>query len=213
MQCKPAIVIAITREFATLGSEVALAVARELNLVPAHDEVISAVAQRMNISPSLLGRYMDGAADQLEVMALDPARVAAYVSEQVFEFAAKGDRVISGCGATYLLRDLPAALLVRVRAAPAVRAGRLLEQHPALEPGEAQRQIALVDALQARNALSLFNVLDALDATSYDCILDTGSDSVADCVAEVARLWRLGCHGELRKCPDRRASARLQLVL
>ena len=212
MQGKEAIVIAITREFATLGSEVALAVARELNLVPAHDEVINAVAQRMNISPSLLGRYMDGSADQLEVMALDPARVAAYVSEQVFGFAAHGNRVISGCGATYLLR-VPAALLVRVRAAPAVRAGRLLEQHPALEPGEAQRQIALVDALQARNALSLFNVLDALDATSYDCILDTGSDSVADCVAEVARLWRLGCHGELRKCPDRRASARLQLVL
>ena len=57
-------VVTITREFATLGSEVAVAVASELNLALVHDEVIIAVAERMTISPSLLGRYMDGVASQ-----------------------------------------------------------------------------------------------------------------------------------------------------
>ena len=206
-------VIAITREFATLGSEVAVAVACELNLVMDHDVVISAVAERMNISPSLLGRYMDGAVGQLEVMAVDPDRVSAYLSQQVFELAAKGDRVISGCGATYLLRDQPEALRIRVRAPPSVRAGRLMQQHPAMELGEAQRQIALVDARQARNALRLFNVPDALDSTRYHGVLDTGSDCIADCVAEVVRLWRLGFGGEIKKCLDPTASGALQLVL
>ena len=188
-------VVAITREFATLGSEVAVAVASELNLALVHDEVIIAVAERMTISPSLLGRYMDGVASQLESMAVDPAGVSACLAEQVFELAAKGDRMISGCSATYLLRDFPSALRIRVRASESVRAKRLMQQHPAMERGDACRQIALNDARQARSALRLFNVPDVLDSTRYDMVLDTGSDSIGDCVDKILGLWRLRCGG------------------
>src|SRR5690554_4157265 len=107
-------VIAMNQEMASLGKDVAQALAEELGLAQVTHEVVDHVAQKMHARKSLIRRVMDGKAGMLERMRTDTRSVSTYVAEEVFELASRGNIIIRGWGATYLLRSIPHVPCIRV---------------------------------------------------------------------------------------------------
>jgi hypothetical protein len=72
-------------------------------------------------------RFLGGEASLLSRWRVDKARVSRYTAEEILEFAVKGNVLIRGWGATYLLRNVPHVVCVRI-CAPMVDRERVLDE-------------------------------------------------------------------------------------
>src|SRR5262245_43546479 len=107
-------VIALTQEMGSLSKDVAKALARELGLATIRHEVVEHVASKMHVSRSLIKRLREGQAGAIERFTADREGMAIYSAEEVLEIAARGNVVLRGWGATYLLRPVSHVVCVRV---------------------------------------------------------------------------------------------------
>ena len=108
-------VIAMTQEMATLGKDVALGVCEALGLQQVRHEVGDVVAGRMQVKKSLIRRIREGKAGKVEKWSADERTISIFTAEEVFDLAVKGNVLIRGWGATYLLRSglrQPTSLIV-----------------------------------------------------------------------------------------------------
>ncbi|MDH3716403.1 MAG: cytidylate kinase-like family protein, partial [Gammaproteobacteria bacterium] len=96
-------VIAMTREMGSLGKDVALGLADTLGLDLIQHEIIEHVADRMHLGESAVNRFLEGRAGLLERWGVDERGLSLYTTEEVINLAAKGDVLIRGWGATYVL--------------------------------------------------------------------------------------------------------------
>ena len=180
-------VISMTHEMASLGKDVAHQVAEELGLTLVRDEMISdLVAVKMQKSKSAIRRYREGRASLLERLETKRKSLAVYSAEEVYEYAAEGNTLIRGWGATYLLRPVSHVIRVRICAPFERRVQWLMERLDTDDESFVKEEIRRSDASRHANINEWFHETwgNPLD---YDLVLNTGRMSVESCV-EIVKL-------------------------
>jgi cytidylate kinase len=181
-------VIAMTREMATLGKDVAAGLAERLGLDIVHHELVEHdIAERAGMRESEVHRFLEGEASLLERWKIDTKRLSHYTAEEILELAAKGDVLIRGWGATYLLRSVPHVICVRICAPMPFREQVLMQRLGIENHAVARSAIASNDAAHSRTIQKLFGI-DWMDASLYAIVLNTARVSVQDCVEHIVRL-------------------------
>ena len=184
------IVIAMTREVGSFGTDVADGVAKELNLEIVHSEIIANhIAERMGIEESALQRYVEGSASLLERWLINRHKLSRYTSEEILRLAQRGNVLIRGWGAATLLRDLPQVISVRVCAPLAFRVGVMMKKMGVANADAVRHEIEQFDAAHARFMRSSFDV-EREDALFYHLVLNTERLPVDACVEAICGLAR-----------------------
>jgi cytidylate kinase len=181
-------VIAMTREMATRGKDVAAGLAQRLGLTVVHHEVVEHdIAERSGIRESEVHRFLEGEASLLERWKIDRKRLSRYTAQEILELAVKGNVLIRGWGATYLLRSVPHVACVRICAPMAMRENVLMDRLGISDPAFARREIERNDAAHNGTMQKLFGI-DWTDASLYAIVLNTGRVSIEDCIEHIVRL-------------------------
>ena len=181
-------VIAMTREMATRGSEVAAGLAERLGVSIIHHEIVEhEIAERTGMPESAVHRFLEGEASLVERWKLDRRRMSRYTAQEILELAAKGNVLIRGWGATYLLKSVPHVLCVRISAPMPFREKVLMERLGLKDATIARREIERNDAAHNGTMQRLFGI-DFADPSLYAIVLNSARVPVAECVEHIARL-------------------------
>ncbi|MDX2158459.1 MAG: cytidylate kinase family protein [Hyphomicrobiaceae bacterium] len=181
-------VIAMTREMGTLGRDVAAGLAEKLGLRVVHHELVEQeIVGRSGLRESEVHRFLEGEASLLAQWRMDRKRLSHFTAQEILELAAKGDVLIRGWGATYLLRDVPNVVCVRICAPMDFRVQVMMRRLDTADPAAARREIERSDAAHNGTMQRLFGV-DWRDATLYALTLNTDRIGPAACVDQIVRL-------------------------
>ena len=180
-------VIAMNQEMASLGKDVAEALAQELKLSLVKNEVVDHVAQNMSSSTSLIRRVVEGKAGLITRMTTDNQSLSNFVAEAVFEQAAQGNVIIRGWGATFLLREIPHIPCIRVCAPMENRVAWLKAKLGTDDEELVREELLRSDAAHTRNMEVRFGAVWG-DPLLYDLVLNTNRLSVDACVGQVKAL-------------------------
>jgi cytidylate kinase len=181
-------VIAMTREMATRGSEVAVGLAKQLGLAIVHHEIVEHdIAERAGMPESEVHRFLEGETSLLERWTLDRKRMSRYTAQEILELAVKGNVLIRGWGATYLLKSVPHVVCVRICAPMLFRERVLIERLGDGIAANARLEIERSDAAHNGTMQKLFGI-DWEDPSLYAIVLNTARVPVADCVEHIVRL-------------------------
>lgn len=181
-------VIAITREMATRGSEVAAGLANRLGLCIVHHEIVEHdIAERTGMPESEVHRFLEGETSLLEWWTLDRKRMSRYTAQEILELAAKGNVLIRGWGATYLLSSVPHVICVRICAPMPFRESVLIERLGVGIAENARQEIERSDAAHNETMRRFFGC-DWKDPSLYAIVLNTARVPIADCVEQIVRL-------------------------
>ena len=181
-------VIAMTREMATLGKDVTAGLAERLGLEVVHHELVEhGIAERTGMRESEVHRFLEGEASLLERWRIDRKRMSRYTAQEILGLAAQGNVLIRGWGATYLLREVPHVVCVRICAPMRFREGVLMQRLGGTDRALARREIERNDAAHNGTMQRLFGV-DWMDASLYAVTLNTARIPPADCVEHIVRL-------------------------
>jgi cytidylate kinase len=180
-------VVAMTYEAGSQCKEVARQVAEELGLeLVCHKTFEQHVADKLHAAPNLVHHFLQGRPGLIERWKTDRGALADYVAEQIYDFAARGNVLLHGWGATQLLRPVAHVLCARVCAPIEHRIAVLMRKLDI--GGEAARaRIAENDAARAIMMRALVSG-EPDDACAYDLVLDTARIPVTECAAEITRL-------------------------
>ena len=178
-------VIAITREIGTRGLDVANGLGKRLGLTVVNDELVERdIARLAGLSGEVVHRYFDGTAPLLERWRTDEKQLSETTTEAVLDLAAKGNVVIRGWGAPYLLRDIPHVVCVRICAPMSDRAKVLVERSLAPDADAARKVIGQQDAANERVMRRLFGT-DGRDALLYSLVLNTARLGMEHCIEQI----------------------------
>ena len=181
-------VIAMTREMATLGKDVSAGLAERLDLKIVHHELVEHdIAALSGMRESEVHRFLEGEASLLERWRVDRKKLSHYTAQEVLELAAKGNVLIRGWGATYLLRSVPHVVCVRICAPLPFRARVLMKRMGIADPAAARREIERNDAAHNGTMQRLFGI-DWMDASLYAITLNTARVPTDECVDHIVRL-------------------------
>ncbi|PZP58154.1 MAG: transporter, partial [Azospira oryzae] len=194
-------VIAMNQEMGSKGKDVDSQLAQQLGLTLVRHEVVDHVAEKMRAKKSLIRRIMEGKAGIIEGMAIDKKSLAIYTAEEVFELALKGNVVIRGWGATYLLRAVTHIPCIRVCAPLEVRMKWLMAQLETDDEELVREELRRSDAAHIANMQQRFGVTWG-DPLIYDMVLNTERLSVETCVEEIKLLLQ---RPEFQETPQSRA--------
>lgn len=180
-------VIAMTREMGSLGRDVALGLAEEFGLDLVQHEIVEHVADKMHLGRSAVNRFLEGKAGLLERWGIDKSDLSLYTAEEILDVAVRGNVLIRGWGATYVLRPISHVVGVRVCAPLAFRAKVLMERIGVVDEGLAIKEIEKNDAAHAKTMFHLLHV-NWEDPLLYDIVLNTEKASVEDCIGAIKGL-------------------------
>ncbi len=203
-------VIAMTREMATLGKDVAAGLANRLGLQVVHHELVEHdIAERSGLRESEVHRFLEGEASLLTRWRINQKNMSRYTAQEILELAAKGNVLIRGWGACYLLRSVPHIVSVRICAPIRFRTRVLMKRMGIADPASARREIERNDAAHNGTMQRMFGV-DWMDASLYAITLNTSRVPPEDCVAHIARM----CESEtFRETEYSRAELMDQLIM
>ncbi|HLE94478.1 MAG TPA: cytidylate kinase family protein [Sulfuricaulis sp.] len=179
-------VIAMNHEMGSQGMFVAEGLAAQLGLSMVHHEVVDYVAEKMHARKSTVRRFLEGKAGMLERWSTDENSLAVYKAEEILDLAAKGNVLIRGWGATYLLRRIPHVVSVRV-CAPVERRVKLLMERLDTDEEFSREEIRRSDTAHIANMQHQFGVTWG-DPLLYDIVLNTERVSIASCIEQVKLL-------------------------
>ena len=210
-------VIAMTREMGSLGKDVALELATQLNIEVIHHELVERdLAQRLDLGESDVHRFLEGGASLFERWKIDKSKLSRYTAEEILELASRGNVLIRGWGAAQLLRSIPNVLCVRVCAPMRFRTQVLMKRLGMEDQGLASREIERNDAAHARTIQAFF-AADWEDPLNYDIVLNTARVPVKACAEQIIRLAKLPEFQETddsrRVLSDKLVEARINTVL
>ncbi len=180
-------VIAMTQEMATLGKDVALGLCEALGLQQVRHEIGDVVAGRMQVKKSLIRRIREGKASARERWSADEKVISIFTQEEILDLAAKGNVLVRGWGAAYLLRTIPHVVCVRVCAPMEVRVRRLMERLETDDDELARHEIEQDDHARHSRMSEHFGVSWG-DPTLYDLTLNTERIPIETCVRQVMAL-------------------------
>ena len=180
-------VIAMTREMATLGKDVAAGVAERLNLEVVHHELVEHdISLRAGMRESEVHRFLEGESSLFERWKIDGTRMSRYTAEEILALAAKGNVLIRGWGAGYLLRSVPHVVSVRICAPMPFREQVLMTRLGTQDRAAARREIERNDAGHNGTMQRMFGI-DWKDAAHYAIVLNTARVPVEECVEYLVR--------------------------
>lgn len=182
-------VIAMTREMGSLGKEVADRIVRELGLTSVYDEVVDGLAGKMGYARPRVARLIEGRAGRLERWRTRCAALNLHARADLLAAAQRGNVLIRGWGAPYLLRTIKHIPRIRV-CAPLPRRIRFVQN--LLDFNDETRvrdEIARSDCAYA-SSLRLSNRPNSADPWHYDLVLNTSLSPVNQCVDEILKLVR-----------------------
>ncbi|CAN7701434.1 cytidylate kinase family protein [Variovorax sp. LjRoot84] len=194
-------VIAMTQEMGSLAKDVSLRLAESLGLAVMRHEAIERVADRAQVSTSLIGRLRDGKAGLVERLTTDRRSVALYTAEELFALADRGNVVLRGWGATCLLRPVPHVVCVRITRSFKKRVEWLMGHLGTDDVEFAEAELRRSDQAHASRMNDQFGVTWG-DPVLYDLVLNTDRVSVESCVEQI-RL--LASRPEFAETPESRA--------
>ncbi len=181
-------VIAMTREMATRGRDVAAGLAERLGLKIVHHELVAhEIAERAGMRESEVHRFLEGEASLLQRWRVGNNRMSRYTSDEVLALAAQGNVLIRGWGATYLLRNVPHVVCVRICAPMAERETVLMQRMSMTDRSAARREIERNDSAHNGTMQRLFGI-DWHDPELYAVVLNTARVPVEACVDHIERL-------------------------
>lgn len=181
-------VIAMTHELGTQGGEIAIGLAERLGLEIIHHELIEHdIAERTGQPDTVVHRMLEGELSLLERLKASRKRIARITALEILEIAAKGNALIRGWGATYLLRSIPHVVCVRVCAPMQFRQQVVMERIGLANLIAAKSEIERSDASHNGVMHRLFGI-DWRDPALYAIALNTARVPVADCVGQIALL-------------------------
>ena len=194
-------VITIGRQFGAGGTTVGSLLARALNADLLESRIIDEVAHRLELPKeeveaedeqpgSLLARMLmalgSASSEQLippETTAWNPPnanptfdtrKAVLQITQHVIQEAAKeGNVIIVGRGGAYILRDLPGALHVYLRAAESVRVKTIMQRYSITSEEEARRRLKQTDENWSAYIKQVYGH-DRNLASHYDLVIDTG---------------------------------------
>ena len=178
-------VITMTREMGSLGRDVALGLADRLGLELVQHELVEHIAEKMHMQESSVNRFLEGKAGLLERWGINENDMSLYTTEELLEVAKRGNVLIRGWGATYVLRDISHVCCIRVCAPVAMRARNVMERVGISDRDVARKEVRRNDAAYARRMQQLFHV-DYRDPMLYDMVFNTEHVSVDACVEMIA---------------------------
>jgi cytidylate kinase len=183
-------VIAMTREMATLGKDVTAGLAERLGLEVVHHELVEHdIAERAGMRESEVHRFLEGEASLLSRWRVDRKKLSRYTAQEILELAAKGNVLIRGWGATYLLRSVPHVVSVRICAPMRFRMRVLMKRMNIADPAAARREIERNDAAHNGTMQRMFGI-DWTDAALYAMTLNTERVAPDECVELIVRLCK-----------------------
>ena len=181
-------VIAMTREMGTLGRDVAHGLSERLGLEIIHHELVeNDIATRSGLRESEVRRFLGGEASFLGQWRMDRKRLSHFTAQEILEIAARDNVLIRGWGATYLLREVPHVVCVRVCAPIEFRAQVMMKRIGIDDELAARREIERSDAAHNGTMQRLFGA-EWTDATLYALTLNTARVTTADCVEQIVQL-------------------------
>ena len=181
-------VIAMTREMASRGREVAQRLAQQMGLtLILHEVVEHELAEHMHVPESAVHHFLEGGATLRERWQIGSKRLAHYTAEEILELARKGNVLIRGWGACVLLRGVPHIARVRVCAPMEVREQGVMERLDLKDRAAARREIERNDAAHKRTLQVAFGA-DREDPLLYDLVLNTERTTIETCVKLVRDL-------------------------
>jgi cytidylate kinase len=185
---QPTLVIAVTREIGSLGTEVAAAIAEKLGLKNVHSEIVAdKVARRLGVAEELVRRHVDGSASLLDRWQVNRRRLSRYTCEEIMGLAHQGNVLIQGWGAATLLRNIPQVISVRVCAPMDFRVRVMMERLGNSNAKAVREEIEKLDGARARAMRSLFNLKEE-DSRLYHLVLNTERLPLDACVKAVCEL-------------------------
>lgn len=182
-------VIAMTREMGSQGKDVALALAEDLGLELMQHQLVEHLADRMHMGEAAVNRLLEGKSSLFERWGVNEENLSLYTTEEILEVAMKGNVLIRGWGATYVLRSVPHVLCVRVCASRENRSRIVMERIGLEDRDLAMKEIERNDAAHTRTMHGLFNV-DWKDPVLYDLVLNTDRLSVPACASIIKHTLR-----------------------
>ncbi len=178
-------VIAMTREMGSLGKDVARGLAKRLGLEMVQHELVSTVADKLKVKESAVSRYLEGNSTRVERGGISDNRLSLFTAEEILQVAGRGNVLVRGWGAAYVLKDIPHVLSVRICAPVEFRARVLMARIGITDFDNAMREIENNDAAHARTMRRLFRV-NWEDPTLYDLVLNRQRLSADGCIDVIA---------------------------
>jgi len=189
-------VIAMTREMGTHGKDVVAGVADRLDLSVVHHQLVEQeIAERSGMQEGEIHRALEGEATLFEKWQINRARLTNYTEQEILEVAAKGNVIIRGWGATYLLRSIPHIPCIRLCAPMEARVKTVMQQLSIGDVRTARREIRRSDAAHNGTMQKFFGV-DWTDATLYSLVLNSSRIPVNDCIDHIVRLVESEAYAE-----------------
>lgn len=189
------IVIAVTSEIGSLGTEVAAGIAEKLGLENVDSKIVAdKVARRLGVAEELVRRHADGSASWLDRWQLNRQRLLRYTREEIITLAHRGNVLIQGWGAATLLRGIPQVISVRVCAPMDFRVRVMMGRLCCGNAKAVREEVEKLDAARARGMRSLFK-LEEEDSHHYHLVLNTERlprDACVKAVCELAEGLRFG---------------------
>lgn len=181
-------VVAMTRELATRGEDVAAGLAERLGLTMVQHEIVEHdLARLAALSDREVHRFMQGETSLIDRWKINPAHMSGYAAHEILELAAKGNVLIRGWGASYLLRSVPHVVCVRISAPMEFRKAVLIERLGLKDVAAACRQIERDDAVHSAVMQKMFGA-SWRAPWFYAIALNTARVPVADCVEHIVNL-------------------------
>jgi cytidylate kinase len=194
-ETRPMIVITVTSEIGSLGTEVAAGIAEKLGLENVHSKiVVDKVARRLGVAEEMVRRHADGSASLLDRWQVNRQRLLRYTHEEIIGLAHRGNVLIQGWSAATLLRGIPQVISVRVCAPMDFRVRIMMERLCCGNAKAVREEVEKLDAARARGMRSMFN-LEEEDSHLYDLVLNTERlprDACVKAVCELAEGSRFG---------------------
>lgn len=180
-------VITMTREMGSLGRDVALGLADRLGLDLVQHELVEHIAEKMHMRESSVNRFLEGRSSLLERWGINKDDMSLYTTEELLEVAKRGNVLIRGWGATYVLREITHVICIRVCAPVTMRARNVMERIGIADLDVARKEVRRNDAAYARRMQHLFHV-DYRDPMLYDAVLNTGHVPVDACIDMIVSM-------------------------
>jgi hypothetical protein len=188
-------VITISREFGSMGTEVAERAARALGYAFADKTTIGAILRDYGLGNfEEEYRSLPGFWDHLDLQRMKlRALTLSMLNHCLQALARHGEVVIVGRGGFAVLGGLADVLNVRIQAPQEVRARRLVEAPAIGDPGLAERVVPENDHLQKTFIKSVYG-LDWDSTKGFDLVIDTAKVTpslAADLVVQTTRALRV----------------------
>jgi len=190
-------IITISRQFGSLGDQIARATADALGYRYVEKSEISETLADFGFSIAELDKYDEKKPSIWRSLSVRKEQFAHLIQAAVYELAAANNAVIVGRGGQVILKDVPGTLHIRIVAPYETRFCRLVKER-GYEKNDAQRALKQSDRDSAGYLHTYFDA-DWNHCDQYDLVLNTRSIMVSDCIEIIARAVQAE---KLNNCPQ-----------